>query len=566
MYRTRLSRPAFSFLMLLMALPLALRDAGAGTRPPERLVEQGAPPPGVSSLPIQAQASISAALGRDQRAYHAKREGRAWRLENRKHGLRADFIYGGVEVRSGAARFGLRLAGLGRGARLEAVAASKPEATANRINYRRGALSEWYVNGPLGLEQGFTLDSPPARKGSEALTLALRLSGDLSAVPDPRGEGMELHARGGGTALRYRGLVAWDSTGRPLPAWWQGQGSEIRLRVDDVGARYPLTIDPIIEDAQLVASDGEAGDVFGSNLAVSGDTVVVGAFSDDVGSNSGQGSAYVFVRPAGGWSGLLQESAKLIASDGEPSASFGISVAVSGDMVVVGAFTADVGNNIGQGSAYVFVRPAGGWAGLLTEDAKLTASDGRPVDFFGDSVAVSGDTVVARAFGDDVGANRDQGSAYVFVRPAGGWAGLLQENAKLVASDGATNDFLVPALGESVAVSGDTVVVGADRYDVNTNSDQGSAYVVVKPVGGWAGLLQENAKLTASDGAADNRFGSSVGASGDTVVVGTVATPGLPAYVFVEPPGGWAGRSMRTPSSPPRTVSTVRPWRPAATR
>ena len=200
------------------------------------------------------------------------------------------------------------LTGLGRGARLEAVAASKPEAKSNRIDYRRGGLSEWYVNGPLGLEQGFTLDSPPARKGSEALTLALRLSGDLSAVPDPRGDGMALQARGGGTALRYRGLVAWDSTGRTLPAWWQGQGSEVRLRVDDAGARYPLTIDPIFEDARLTASDGTANDAFGSNVAVSGDTVVVGAFGDDVGSNSGQGSAYVFVRPAGGWSGRFRRA------------------------------------------------------------------------------------------------------------------------------------------------------------------------------------------------------------------------------------------------------------------
>ena len=166
---------------------------------------------------------------------------------------------------------------------------TSPEAKANRVEYRRGGLSEWYVNGPLGLEQGFTLDSPPARKGSEALTLALRLSGDLSAVPDPRGDGMALQARGGGTALRYRGLVAWDSTGRTLPAWWQGQGSEVRLRVDDAGAHYPLTIDPIFEDARLVASDGEAGDAFGFSVAVSGETVVVGAFADDIDANTDQG-------------------------------------------------------------------------------------------------------------------------------------------------------------------------------------------------------------------------------------------------------------------------------------
>ena len=542
MYRTRFSRPACSFLMLLIALPLALRDAGAGTRPSERLVEQEAPSRGLSSLPIQAQASISAALGRDQRAYHAKRDGHAWRLENRKHGLRADFTTRGVEVRSGAARFGLRLAGVGRGARLEAVAASKPTAKSNRIDYRRGALSEWYVNGPLGLEQGFTLDSPPARKGSEALTLALRLSGDLSAVPDPRGDGMALQARGGGTALRYRGLVAWDSTGRTLPAWWQGQGSEVRLRVDDAGAHYPLTIDPIIEDARLVASDGEASDAFGFSVAVSGDTVVVGAFGDDIGANTSQGSAYVFVRPAGGWAGALAENAKLTASDGVAFDDFGVSVAVSGDTVVVGALFNDVGNNIGQGSAYVFVKPSGGWAGLRTQDAKLTASDGEPVDFLGDSVAVSGDTVVVNAPFGDVGANINQGSAYVFVKPAGGWAGQLQQNAKLVASDGATGDFSSSlSFDDSVAVSGDTVVLGAARDDVGPNTDQGSAYVFVKPVGGWAGTLTESAKLTASDGAANNQFGLSVDTSGDTVVVGAVVSPSLPAYVFVEPSGGWAG-------------------------
>jgi len=324
-----------------------------------------------------------------------------------------------------------------------------------------------------------------------------------------------------------------------LPAWWQGQGSEVRLRVDDSGARYPLTIDPIFEDARLVASDEAATDFFGASVAIDGDTVVVGAFRDDIGANADQGSAYVFVRPVGGWSGLLQENAKLIASDGRADHEFGISVAVSGDTVVVGAD--GVGNNIGQGSAYVFVKPSGGWAGLLTEDAKLIASDGRPFDFLGNSVAVSGDTVVVSAFGDDIGDNPDQGSAYVFVKPAGGWAGLLQENAKLVASDGATNDLSLTEAGQSVAVSGDTVVVGAEGDDIGANTDQGSVYVFVKPAGGWAGSLQESAKLTASDGAAGNLFGFSVGASGDTVVVGTLATPGLPAYVFVEPPGGWAG-------------------------
>lgn len=212
-----------------------------------------------------------------------------------------------------------------------------------------------------------------------------------------------------------------------------------------------------------MVSDGAPSDLFGSSVAVDGDTVVVGAFGDD----TSQGSAYVFVRPVAGWSGLLQESTKLIASDGEANNTFGLSVAVSGDTVVVGAHLDDGG----QGSAYVFVKPAGGWAGLLTEDAKLTASDGRTFSLLGDSVAVSGDTVVVNAPFGNVGQNRNQGSAYVFVKPAGGWAGLLQESAKLVASDGAQFDLVFTAFGESSVHS----------------SPRLAAYVFVEPPGGLGG-------------------------------------------------------------------------------
>ena len=188
---------------------------------------------------------------------------------------------------------------------------------------------------------------------------------------------------------------------------------------------------------------------------------------------------------------------------------------MSGDTVVVGAQLDDVGANADQGSAYVFVKPGGGWASA-TQTAKLTASDGAAGDRFGESVDVSGDTVVVGARWDDVGANADQGSAYVFVKPGGGWASGTQ-SAKLTASDGAVSD----ELGFSVDVSGDTIVAGAGFDDVGANADQGSAYVFVKPGGGWANGTQ-TAKLTASDGAAGDDFGRSVAVSGDTVVVGAL--------------------------------------------
>jgi hypothetical protein len=403
---------------------------------------------------------------------------------------------------------------------------------ANRVEYLRGPLIEWYANGPLGLEQGFTLKTRPAVLGAEPLTLALDLSGDLSASLGPQRNALRLI--GGGTSLRYTGLAANDARGQELRAWLELRGRQVLLRVADAGARYPLTVDPVVEQAKLTASDGAVSDFLGWSVAVSGDTIVTGAYGDDVGGNQGQGSIYVFVEPAGGWADGT-ETAKLTASDGAASDQLGRWVAVSGDTIVAGAAEADGG----RGAAYVFVKPASGWADG-TETAKLTASDGAAFDLLGVSVAVSGDTVVAGAYGDDVGGNHEQGTAYVFVEPAGGWASAT-ETAKLTASDGVAFD----GLGVSVAVSGDTVVAGAYADDIGSNEEQGSAYVFVEPTGGWADGT-ETAKLTASDGAFSDWLGISVGMSGDTVVagaygddVGSNVNQGS-AYVFVKPVAGWA--------------------------
>lgn len=293
-----------------------------------------------------------------------------------------------------------------------------------------------------------------------------------------------------------------------------------------------------LQEARLTASDGAAADQLGISVAASGDTIVVGALGDD----GGRGAAYVFLRPAGGWGATPVESAKLIASDRAVNDQFGIHVAVSGDVVVVGARFDDAGV-VDQGSVYVFVKPSGGWRGTLTEQAKLTASDAAGSDFLGTRVDVSGDVIVAGAPNDNIGANGDQGSAYLFVRPADGWSGALFESAKLVASGGAVAD----QFGIWVGVDGDTVAVGAGLRNVGANADQGTAYVFVEPAGGWGGTLTENARLVASDGAALDNFGRSVAVSGDTIVVGALfddiggnANQGS-AYIFVEPAGGWTG-------------------------
>jgi hypothetical protein len=177
-------------------------------------------------------------------------------------------------------------------------------------------------------------------------------------------------------------------------------------------------------------------------VAISGNTVLVGAPLNDSRPNAFglEGAAYVFVEPAGGWAGNLNETAKLF---GYPS-----SVAIEGDTAVVGA----------RAFALVFVKPAGGWAGNLTPSDAFDA-------LFDTPVAISGDSVVIGARINDLA----KGAAYVFLKPTAGWAGTLTEAVKLRASDGETFDLL----GSSVAISGDTLVAAADEW----GDFQASAYV-----------------------------------------------------------------------------------------
>jgi hypothetical protein len=276
------------------------------------------------------------------------------------------------------------------------------------------------------------------------------------------------------------------------------------------------------QQAKLAAADGADGDQFGfRGVSVSGDTAVIGAFGDDD-KGADSGSAYVFVRAADGtWS----QQAKLTAADGATDDNFGDRVAVSGDTAVIGADWDDDKGDY-SGSAYVFVRAADG---TWSQQAKLTAADGASGDAFGSGVAVDGDTAVIGAYGDD-DKGTDSGSAYVFVRAVDGtWS----QQAKLTAADGASGD----AFGSGVSVSGDTAVIGAPGDD-DKGDASGSAYVFVRAADGtWS----QQAKLTADDGAADEYFGISVAVSGDTAVVGAPddddkGTDSGSAYVFGSAP------------------------------
>ncbi|MGH9936027.1 MAG: hypothetical protein ACREAM_07265, partial [Blastocatellia bacterium] len=289
---------------------------------------------------------------------------------------------------------------------------------------------------------------------------------------------------------------------------------------------------------KLVANDGEAEERFGSSVAINGDTIVVGAPYDKTGTNYYHGSAYVFTSSGGVWS--LQR--KLLANDGAAYDQFGCSVAISGDTVVAGAFSDDNGTKTDQGSAYVFVRSSGVWS----FQQKLVANDGEANDQFGASVAIDAGTVIAGALLDDL-IEKDAGSAYVFVRSGTVWT-QQQKLSGLNSAGSRPGDLF----GAAVAINGDTVIIGAPLYDTFGRVNQGLAVVFARSSGVWV----YQGYLAANDGEAGDLFGSSVAINGDTALVGAHfddigADGGLnpdqgSAYLFTRSGKLWGARQKFT--------------------
>jgi hypothetical protein len=450
-----------------------------------------------STLPAVAQAKIAATLGRDTPSYFVKAAGFGIEATNPAQKLTTGFTSEAVELRMGSARWVLALYGYGHGNALTMVEPVAPSASANRVEYRRGPLTEWYVNGPVGLEQGFTLNEQPVKAKGQPLTIVLTVSGNMKMSLDKKRTSLSLRQPDGSTVLRYTGLTATDARGKELPAWLEVQGQRLLLKVDDAKARYPVLVDPWVQLAKLTPSDC-VGCAFITSVAIGGDTVV---------ASGGETlpEAYVFVKPASGW-GDMVETAILKDSDG--GALWSVAISSDGNTVVAGSPSLGLG--------YVFVKPSGGWVNA-TETAKLIPTGTTAAGW---SVSMSGNTVI-------LGDYRYQGTgaAYVFEKPASGWTNMT-ETAILTPSDGGG------WLGFSVAISGDTVVAGA-QFD-----GPGAAYVFVKPVGGWTSMT-ETAKLTVSH--PDVQFGDAVSISGDTIAASepfTKSGKGI-VFMFVRPASGW---------------------------
>jgi hypothetical protein len=282
-----------------------------------------------------------------------------------------------------------------------------------------------------------------------------------------------------------------------------------------------------LEKAKLLASDGAAADLFGCSVSISGDYAIVGAYGDDDKGNV-SGSAYIFRWDGTSWS----QQAKLTASDGDVNDYFGWSVSISGDIAIVGA---PEKNDKGtySGSAYIFKRDGTSWS----QQAKLLASDGAAYDFFSWSVSISGDYAIVGAYSGD-GIVADSGSAYIFKREDANWV----QQQKLLASDGAAGDVF----GCSVSLSGDYTIVGAHQYN---SGGAGKSYIFKRDGESWV----QQAKLTASDGTAYDFFGNSVSINGDYAIVGVCndddkGTESGSAYIFKRDGTSWSEQAKITAS------------------
>lgn len=474
--------------------------------------------------------------------WRARNPGQQWQTRFDERG----FL---VEPDGGGWTWGLELKRYGVvGAEREVGPEAQVRAGAQRVTYTWDSLvDEWFVNDARGLEHGFTLrERPPGGRGPVTLWLGVR--GGLRPRVQPAGHRVVFLNARGESVVSYTGLLVVDANNRVMAARFEPEGDGLRLVVEDRGAKYPLTIDPVAQQAYLKASNTGSGDQFGISVAVSGDTVVVGAQGEDSNatgvdsdqtdnSASNAGAAYVFVRSGGVWTQQAYLKASNTGNPGDFGDLFGYSVAVSGDTVVVGAPFEDsnatgidgdqASNNASNsGAAYVFVRDAGVWS----QQAYLKASNAGSADQFGESVAVSGDTIAVSAdleASSATGVNGDQanndaygaGAVYVFARSGGLWS----QQAYLKASNTSTWD----QFGIGLAVSGDTVVAGAwgeDSSATGLNGDQssdtasnaGAAYVFVRAGGVWT----QQTYIKASNSGAGDGFGYSVAASGHTAVIG----------------------------------------------
>jgi trimeric autotransporter adhesin len=445
---------------------------------------------------------------------------------NPAQGLRARFTAGGVRISSGRVHLLLGVEAVGFGDRLRAVRSSAPVPRGDRVSYRYPRLRAWYVNGPAGVEQGFTVASPAGAARSGPLTVALRLGGSAARL-DPAASAVTIGA--GRSQLRYSGLAASDAHGRRLRAWLQlDAGRRLLLRVDARDASYPVRIDPFVKQGSVLS--GVAPQQLGTSVAISGDgnTALAGA----PGYDSGQGEAYVFVRGSGGqWVQQGKTPLRIPRQGGHPLIGSSAALSANGNLALLGAPNAR--------EVWVFTRSGTTW--------KLAGLIGAPGSSeFGSSVALSADGNTA-LIGDQLyqetreGVSQGYGAARVFVRTGETWT---QQGPVLAPPARTANAWF--GASASLSSDGDTALVTAPFQN-----GSGAAWIFQRSGEEWT----EAAELTGTGGDPEARFGASGALSGD----GATALVGAPqegedtgaAWVFARSGGTWSQLGPKlVPSEP----------------
>jgi hypothetical protein len=506
--------------LLAVALALACAVAGCGTQAPVAQQQRG--------IGEVASVAISRVLGSGEPRYRIDSN-----LRTRAAGVEAKFSARQAQVRSGGVAWTL------------SAPAVRPVADRNRVSYVTPGLREWFASGPLGLEQGYTITRP-----STGPTLTLPV-GRL-----PAGVGVRLSSaardaslvRNGRTVLRYGDLTVIDQAGRSLPARIvAATGRGLAIRVDVRGARYPVTVDPLVQSAKLTSGDTGAGLGAGA-LAISGDTIAAGAWQYPNGVKDG--AVYVFVKPAGGWSDMTKYTARLTNGNANGE-NLGQSVAIDGDTIVAGAH--------GSGYADVFVKSGASWSSTATPTAVLSDSSISGNTGFGKAVAVSGSAI---AVGDPADGGL-HGLVDVFVRSGTTWSSTSTPTERLTDSTMSGGADIAGSLGTSLAMSAGTIAAGAPTWRANnTGAPQtGAVLEFTAPAGGWGSAGQsgtQTAILTpsASSFSGDPELGGAVAVDGPVIVGGATswqsgaATPAIgAAYVWTEA-GSWTSGTQTAVLTP----------------
>lgn len=351
-------------------------------------------------------------------------------------------------------------------------------------------IREWYENQDAGIEHGFTLDRPKA--GGPTLEVTL---GGMSAKPD--GADLLLLDQDGHARLRYAGLKAWDADGRDLLASMSATGNGLCLTVDDTGARYPLTIDPLITvvDQELQPSftgTGALGEQFGESVAISGDLALIGTPRDDTATGHEAGSVHVFARVGNVWI----PRTRLTPKDAKPGALFGAALALHGTTAVIGVpGDSRPGSPHIEGSVRIWSLSNNQWF----QQRRINGTPSPDLTWnMGWNVAIHGNRVVAAAPGE----NNRAGAVYVYTFGIQGWA--LQQ--KITPPVNGPFEF-----GRAISLYGDMLAIGAPA-----TPSRGAAYLYTFFDGTWSWrTIPVPGRVTTGGG-----FGSTVTLSQDTLLAG----------------------------------------------